>query len=81
VGAGLTDAGLQRLHAAAVQHVGAEGVPGLVALVGRGEQVHVEVLGELTVGGAPMARDSIFRIASTTKPITAAATLAVVGRG
>ena len=81
MGAGLTDAGLERLRAAAEQHVGAERVPGLVALVGRGEQVHVEVLGELTVGGAPMARDSIFRIASTTKPITAAATLAVVGEG
>jgi CubicO group peptidase (beta-lactamase class C family) len=75
--AGLTAAGLDALHAAAESHVGDERVPGLVALVARGGQVHVEALGRLAVGGAPVARDSIFRIASTTKPITAAATLAV----
>jgi CubicO group peptidase (beta-lactamase class C family) len=33
------------------------------------------------VGGAPVARDSLFRIASTTKPITAAATLALIDEG
>jgi CubicO group peptidase (beta-lactamase class C family) len=78
---GLTSAGLERLHAVAEQHVGDEQVPGLVALVSRGEQVHVEALGTLTIGGAAVARDSIFGIASTTKPITAAATLALVGEG
>lgn len=76
---GLTVAGLEHLRAVAEAHVGDELVPGLVALVARGEQVHVEPLGTLAVGGAaPVARDSIFRIASTTKPITAAATLALV---
>ena len=78
---GLTNAGIERLHAAAEQHVGATRVPGLVALVARGEEVHVEALGNLAVGGRPVARDSIFRIASTSKPITAAATLAVVNEG
>jgi CubicO group peptidase (beta-lactamase class C family) len=77
----LTQAGLKRLRAAAEQHVGDAHVPGLVALVARGDQVHVEALGNLAVGGRPVARDSIFRIASTTKPITAAATLAVVDEG
>jgi CubicO group peptidase (beta-lactamase class C family) len=52
-----------------------------VALVARGDQVHVEALGSLAVGGRPVARDSIFRMSSTTKPITAAATLAVVAEG
>jgi len=42
--AGLTAGGLERLHAAAQQQVGATRVPGLVALVGRGDQVHVEGL-------------------------------------
>jgi CubicO group peptidase (beta-lactamase class C family) len=79
--AGLTAAGLKGLHAAAERHVGDEKVPGLVALVARGGQVHVEALGRLAVGGLPVARDSIFRIASTTKPITAAATLAVASEG
>jgi CubicO group peptidase (beta-lactamase class C family) len=66
-----------RLHAAAERHVGEEKVPGLVALVARGGQVHAEALGGLSVGGPPVASDSIFRIASTVKPITAAATLAM----
>src|SRR5690348_12548637 len=79
--AGLTAAGLEQLHAAAERHVGDEMVPGLVALVARGGQVHVEALGRLAVAGAPVARDSLFRIASTTKPITAAVTLAVAAEG
>lgn len=78
---GLTNAGIERLHAVAEQHIGDTLVPGLVALVARGEQVHVEALGNLAVGGRPVARNSLFRIASTTKPITGAATLAVVGEG
>jgi CubicO group peptidase (beta-lactamase class C family) len=61
--------------------VGDDRVPGLVALVARGGQVHVEALGRLSVGGPPVARDSMFRIASTTKPITAAATLALAAEG
>jgi hypothetical protein len=56
---GLTAAGLERLHAAAAQHVGDDRVPGLVALAARGGQVHVEALGELTVGGMPVTGDSI----------------------
>jgi CubicO group peptidase (beta-lactamase class C family) len=78
---GLSKAGLSRLHAAAERHVGDGKIPGLVALVAHGSQVHVEALGRLAVGGPPVARDSIFRIASTTKPITAAATLALAAEG
>src|SRR5262252_10894065 len=78
---GLTAAGLARLRSAAERHVGDDQVPGLVALVARGDQVHVEALGTLAIGGAPVSRDSLFRIASTTKPITAAATLALTGEG
>ena len=70
-----------RVRAAAEAHVGDTRVPGLVALVARGDDVVVEVLGTLSVGGAPVRRDSLFRIASTTKPITAAATLAVIEEG
>jgi CubicO group peptidase (beta-lactamase class C family) len=78
---GLTSEGIERLHLTAERHVGDTLVPGLVALVASGEQVHVEALGSLTVGGTPVARDSLFRIASTTKPITAAATLALIDEG
>jgi CubicO group peptidase (beta-lactamase class C family) len=77
----LTSEGLERLHATAARHVGETRVPGLVALIASGEHTHVEALGDLTIGGAAVARDSLFRITSTTKPITAAATLAVIEEG
>jgi CubicO group peptidase (beta-lactamase class C family) len=78
---GLTDEGIERFAEVAASHVGDETVPGLVALVAAGDEVHVETQGSLTVGGEPVLRDSLFRIASTTKPVTAAATLALVGEG
>lgn len=78
---GLTGAGIDRIRRVAEEQVGDTLIPGLVALVARGRDVHVEALGTLAVGGSPVARDSLFRIASTTKPITAAATLAVIAEG
>jgi CubicO group peptidase (beta-lactamase class C family) len=57
-------------------------VPGAVAMVARGDQVEVQAAGTVDVEGtAPMARDSIFRIASTTKPIVAAAVMMLVEDG
>ena len=78
---GLNEEGLKRFGALAASHVGDEEVPGLVALVACGDQVYVEALGTLVVGGRQVERTSLFRIASTTKPITAAATLALVREG
>ena len=54
---GLTAAGIERLAAVARAHVGDERIPGLVALVAAGEDVHVEALGQLAIGGPPVARD------------------------
>jgi CubicO group peptidase (beta-lactamase class C family) len=68
------------LAAALTRHIGAD-VPGLVAVVGRGSDLDVTVLGDQAIGGAPMGADSLFRIASIGKPITAAATLALVADG
>jgi CubicO group peptidase (beta-lactamase class C family) len=57
-------------------------VPGLVALVTRNGREQVEVLGVKTLGKSdPVQRDSIFRIASMTKPITAVATMLLVEEG
>jgi len=57
-------------------------VPGAVGLVARGDQVEVQAAGAADVDGArPMARDSIFRIASITKPITAAAVMMLAEDG
>jgi hypothetical protein len=54
-------------------------VPGLVALVSRRGEVRVEVLGSKTDGAAdPMRRDTIFRVTSMTKPVTAAAAMILV---
>jgi CubicO group peptidase (beta-lactamase class C family) len=55
--------------------------PGLVGLVARGGDVHVAAIGRIAVDGAPMQRDSIFRIASMTKPITAAAVMMLIEDG
>jgi len=69
---------LERLHTVLGGYVDRGEIPGLVALVSHGEEVHVETLGTLSFGGAPMKRDTIFRIASMTKPITAAAAMILV---
>lgn len=78
---GLNKDGLDRFGAVAASHVSDVKVPGLVALVAQGDEVHVEAIGTLAIGGRPVERGSLFRIASTTKPITAAATLALVREG
>src|SRR6478735_5738090 len=78
---GLNKGGLNRFGAVAASHVSDDNVPGLVALVAQGDEVHVEAIGTLATGGRPVERGSLFRIASTTKPITAAATLALVREG
>jgi CubicO group peptidase (beta-lactamase class C family) len=70
---------LARLRPALARHVSDAALPGLVALIdGRGE-THVEVIGRQSFEqDAPMRRDTIFRIASMTKPVTAAAALILV---
>jgi CubicO group peptidase (beta-lactamase class C family) len=65
----------------AAAHIGPDKVPGLVAAIAHGDEAHVEPLGALSIGGPPVRRDSLFRIASTTKPVTGAATLALVEEG
>jgi CubicO group peptidase (beta-lactamase class C family) len=70
-----------RLHDALRRHVAEGALPGAVALVARGDDVHVGILGTRSIGGPPMTRDTIFRIASMSKPITAAGALALVDDG
>ena len=54
-------------------------LPGMVTLVSRRGEVHVDAIGMQVVGGrVPMRRETIFRIASLTKPITAAAAMVLV---
>ncbi|HEX6469926.1 MAG TPA: serine hydrolase domain-containing protein [Streptosporangiaceae bacterium] len=78
-GGGLSRSGLDRLHRVMAGFVERGEVPGLVALVHRRGETHVTALGTLAVGGdVPMRRDALFRIASLTKPITAAATMILI---
>ncbi|MFG1818313.1 serine hydrolase domain-containing protein [Kribbella sp. NPDC049174] len=53
-------------------------LPGLVSLVSHEGETRVEVLGDAAFGGPPMQRDSLFRVASFTKPIVAAAAMVLV---
>jgi CubicO group peptidase (beta-lactamase class C family) len=63
-------------------HVERGDVPGLVALISRGGDVQVEVLGAKASGSQdPMRRDTLFRISSMTKPVTAAAAMTLVDDG
>ena len=63
------------------RHVRNGALPGAVGLVVRGDRAEVVAVGSASVGGAPMTRESIFRIASITKPITAASLMMLVEDG
>ncbi len=80
--AGLSKSRLSRLHDTMNGHVARGELPGLVALVCRRGEVHVAAIGNHAVGGSkPMQRDTLFRIASMTKPITAVATMILIEEG
>lgn len=74
-------AGVSTLDANLQEALKAGHAPGLVGLVARDDDIHVIVLGRMAVDGPPMRRDSIFRIASMSKPITAAATMLLIADG
>jgi CubicO group peptidase (beta-lactamase class C family) len=81
---GLSKTRFGRLHDIMAGYVERGDVPGIVTLVCRRGEVHVDAIGMKAVGGATargdgrMRRDTIFRISSMTKPITAAATMLLV---
>ena len=78
----LAQTGLEGLHQAMAGRVAKGEMPGMVTLVARGDDVHVDTIGTMAFDGdRPMRRDTIFRIASLTKPILAAATMMLVEDG
>lgn len=78
-GSAFTRDGLRRLRDTLAGPVDSGAIPGFVALVDRHGQTHVETMGTLHTGGAElMRRDTIFRMASSTKPVTAAAVMTLV---
>jgi CubicO group peptidase (beta-lactamase class C family) len=77
--AGLSKPRLERMHEVLSGHIERKQMPGLVALVSRHDDVHVETLGTTAFDNpAPMKRDTIFRIASLTKVVVAVAAMILV---
>jgi CubicO group peptidase (beta-lactamase class C family) len=68
-----------RLREVLEGHVRSRQVPGIVAAVERDGRLYVEAFGVRTIGASqPMRWNDVFRIASMTKPITAAAAMILV---
>jgi CubicO group peptidase (beta-lactamase class C family) len=78
-GGSLSNSRLARMHAALRLHVESGHIPGLVALVHHRGREHVETIGTMAFdSNVPVRRDTIFRLASTTKPITAVGAMILV---
>jgi CubicO group peptidase (beta-lactamase class C family) len=76
---GLSGVRLDRMHDVMAGYVERGEVPGVVTLVSRRGEVHVEAIGVKAIGNNdPIRRDTIFRISSMTKPITAVAAMILV---
>src|SRR5258708_4570774 len=75
---GLSQTRLSRMHDVMAGHVEAGAMPRLGTLGSRHGGIHVDVIGRMAFDGAPMQRDTIFRIASMTKPVTAVAAMILV---
>ncbi|MGA5065148.1 serine hydrolase domain-containing protein [Streptomyces exfoliatus] len=73
---GFSEAGLGKVRGVLERYVESGKIPGVVALIGRGDETHVEAMGTMRHdGGAPMRRDTIFRMASTSKPVSVSAAM------
>ncbi|WP_435845775.1 serine hydrolase domain-containing protein [Streptomyces exfoliatus] len=73
---GFSEAGLGKVRGVLERYVASGKIPGVVALIGRGDETHVEAMGTMRHdGGAPMRRDTIFRMASTSKPVSVSAAM------
>ena len=79
---GLSNERLLRLRNRMTGYVERGEMPGLVWLVSRHGEVHADAVGNTSLDGSlQMRRDTIFRIASMSKPITAAATMILAEEG
>lgn len=78
---GLSSARLSRIGALVQQHIDQRKIAGAVVLVARkGKIAYFEPLG-LADAGKPMRRDTLFRIASMTKPLVSVAVLQLYEEG
>src|SRR5215472_13199342 len=77
-GGGLSKTRLARMRDVMAGYVERGEVPGLVLAVSRRGETVIEPIGATDLEGTPIRSDTIFRISSMTKPITAAATMLCV---
>jgi CubicO group peptidase (beta-lactamase class C family) len=77
-GSGLSKSGLARMRDVMAGYVERGEVPGMVLAVCRRGEAFIEPIGAADLDGTPIQADTIFRIASMTKAITAAATMMCV---
>ncbi|HLJ99090.1 MAG TPA: serine hydrolase domain-containing protein, partial [Streptosporangiaceae bacterium] len=77
-GGGLSKSRLARMRDVMAGYVERGEVPGLVLAVSRRGEAVVEPIGATDWDGTPTHSDTIFRISSMTKPITAAAVMSLV---
>ncbi len=76
---GLSKVRLDRMYEVMARYVESGEVPGLITLISRRGEVQIGAIGMKSAGGSdPVQRDTIFRISSLTKPITAAAAMILV---
>ena len=80
---GLSSERLQRIHEMVMRRVNAGDLSGAVTIVARrGKLVHFEAHGVMDLDSKkPMAKDALFRLASSSKPVTAAAVLILLDEG
>ena len=80
---GLSSSGLDRARAYVESCVATSEIAGAVVIASRHDEVaHLSCIGLRDIeGGLPMERDTIFRIASMTKPIVSVATLMLADAG
>jgi CubicO group peptidase (beta-lactamase class C family) len=80
-GGGLSKSRLARMRDVMAGYVERGEVPGLVLAVSRRGETVIEPIGATDLDGTPIRADTIFRISSLTKPITAAAAMMCVSEG
>lgn len=80
---GLSQQRLDRIHTLVQQHIDANEISGAVMLVARkGQIAYVDVQGSMDVDTKqPMTRDSVFRMASMTKPVIGTAIMMLLEEG
>ncbi|MFE9692743.1 serine hydrolase domain-containing protein [Micromonospora sp. NPDC005806] len=76
---GLSKERLARVGEVMGGYVERDEVPGVVTLIARGGEVHAGAAGTMAAGGSdPIRRDTLFRVTSMTKPVTAVAAMILV---